>query len=74
MRKQILVMAFLLAVGIDASAQEFTGSIYGRIVDSSNALMPGVSITVEGVAIQDQRTAESEANARLIRAAGIKAD
>ena len=48
MRKHILVIAFLLAVGIDASAQEFTGSIYGRIVDPTNALMPGVSITVEG--------------------------
>ena len=62
MRKQILVIAFLLAVGIDASAQEFTGSIYGRIVDPTNALMPGVSITVEGDAIQGPRTAESEAN------------
>ena len=65
MRKHILVIAFLLAVGaagIDASAQEFTGSIYGRIVDPANALMPGVSITVEGAAIQGQRTAESEAN------------
>src|SRR5262245_22753063 len=62
MQKQILAIVFLLAVGIDASAQEFTGSIYGRIVDPSNALMPGVSITVEGEAIQGQRTAESEAN------------
>jgi hypothetical protein len=62
MRRQILVMAFFLAVGVDASAQEFTGSIYGRIVDPTNALMPGVSITVEGDAIQGKRTAESGAN------------
>jgi hypothetical protein len=62
MRKPILVVAFLLAAGIGPSAQEFTGSIYGRIVDPANALMPGVSITVEGGAIQGQRTAESEAN------------
>src|SRR6187399_3137710 len=62
MRKPILVMAFLLAAGIDASAQEFTGSIYGRIVDPSNAVMPGVSITVEGKATQSRRTVESEAN------------
>ena len=62
MRKHILVIAFLLAAGIDASAQEFTGSIYGRIVDPTNALLPGVSITVEGDAIQGQRTAVSEAN------------
>ena len=62
MRKPVLVIAFLLAVGIDASAQEFTGSIYGRIVDPTRAVMPGVSITVEGTAIQGQRTVESEAN------------
>ena len=62
MRKHILVVAFLLAAGIDASAQEFSGSIYGRIVDPANAIMPGVSITVEGAAIQGQRTVASEAN------------
>ena len=62
MRKHILIITCLLAVGIDASAQEFTGSIYGRIVDPTNALMPGVSITVEGDAIQGQRTVDSEAN------------
>jgi hypothetical protein len=62
MRMHILALAFLLAVGIDASAQEFTGSIYGRIVDPSNALMPGVAITVEGDAIQGQRPAMSDAN------------
>jgi hypothetical protein len=62
MRERILVMAFLVAAGIDASAQEFTGGIYGRIVDPTNALLPGVSITVEGDAIQGRRTAVSEAN------------
>ena len=59
---RILVIALLLAVGLDASAQEFTGSIYGQIVDSTDALLPGVSITVEGAAIQGQRTTASEAN------------
>ena len=65
MRRPILVMAFVLAVGaagIDASAQEVTGSIYGRIVDPTNAVLPGVSITVEGPAIQGRRMAVSEAN------------
>ena len=62
MRKPILVIALLLAVGTNASAQEFTGSIYGRIVDPTDAPLPGVSITVAGVAIQGQRTAVSEAN------------
>ena len=62
MRKHILVVASLLAVGTVASAQEFTGNIYGRIVDPTSALLPGVSITVEGAAIQGQRTVVSEAN------------
>jgi len=58
----VLITACLLAVGSDASAQEFTGGIYGRIVDSSNAPLSGVAITVEGPAIQGQRAAVSEAN------------
>jgi hypothetical protein len=62
MRTQILIVAFLLAIGIDASAQEVAGTIYGRIVDPTNAPLPGVSITVEGDAIQSLKTAESEAN------------
>ena len=62
MRLHILVIACLLTAGVDASAQEFTGSVYGRVVDPSNAPMPGVAITVEGPAIQGRRTAESEAN------------
>ena len=61
MRTHILAAALLLA-GSAASGQEFTGSIYGRIVDPANGLLPGVSITVEGAAIQGPRTAESEAN------------
>ena len=62
MRTQLLALAFALAVCSDAAGQEFTGSIYGRIVDSTNALLPGVSITVEGAAVQGQRTAVSEGN------------
>ena len=62
MRTPILIVAFLLAIGTGASAQEVAGTIYGRIVDPSNAVMPGVTITVEGAAIQVQRKAESEAN------------
>ena len=63
-RGSILIALFVVigAIGIDASAQEFTGSIYGRIVDQSNAAVAGVAITVEGAAIQGPRTAESEAN------------
>ena len=62
MRKPILMIALLLVAGVEASAQEFTGSIFGRVVDPSNAPMPGVAITVEGPAIQGKRTAQSEAN------------
>ena len=62
MRTTILAIAVLLSVASQVSAQEFTGSIYGRIVDPSNAPMSGVVITVEGAAIQGPRTTESEAN------------
>jgi hypothetical protein len=78
MRKHFLVVATLLTLGtvcLDAadskispswesvsSAQEFTGIITGRIVDPANAVMSGVSITVEGAALQGKRTAKSEAN------------
>ena len=54
---------FSWAVGIDASAQEFTGSIYGRIVDPTNAVMPGG--LDHGGRSRDSGpsdTAESEAN------------
>jgi hypothetical protein len=56
------LMALLLTVAIEslaaeapgsslaerrrASAQEVTGNIYGRILDPSNAVMPGVTVTV----------------------------
>ena len=56
------LLALLLTVASGASAQEFTGNIYGRIVDPSNAVMPGVTITVEGPAILFPRKTESEAN------------
>jgi hypothetical protein len=65
MRRHILLIAFLVGLGAavsHASAQEFTGSISGRVVDPANGLLAGVSITVEGNAIQEPRTAESEAN------------
>jgi hypothetical protein len=62
MRERLLAIAVLLAVGIDARAQEFTGTIYGRIVDSTLAPVAGVSITLEGDAIQGRRTVESEAD------------
>jgi hypothetical protein len=60
--KPLLVLAVLLSSALPASAQEFTGGIYGLIVDPSNAPLSGVVITVEGAAIQGPRTAESEAN------------
>lgn len=59
---RILATALLLAAGIDASAQDYRGNIYGRIVDPAKAPITGVSITVEGAAIMGKRTTESEAN------------
>ena len=62
LRRTAALVLIAGAFAADASAQEFTGSISGRILDPSNAPMPGVAITVEGTAIQGQRTVMSEAN------------
>ena len=40
----------LAAASLNASAQDFRGGITGRILDSSNARMPGVTVTATNVA------------------------
>ena len=47
MRTSVLVAAFVLAAGA-AGAQEQTGTLQGRLVDTSGAALPGVTVTVSG--------------------------
>ena len=46
MRRFIHVVLALAAASLTASAQDFRGAITGRVLDSSNARMPGVTVTV----------------------------
>src|ERR1044072_3011541 len=48
--KRFLSVLFALAVTVTASAQDFRGGITGRIVDSQNARLPGVTVTATNVA------------------------
>jgi hypothetical protein len=42
------VFGVLLIFAVDAAAQVQTGSIVGLVTDSSNAVLPGVTITLGG--------------------------
>src|SRR5512132_614998 len=48
MRVRAMVLAFvaLFAVSGAASAQQQTGEIFGKVTDSSGAVLPGVTVTL----------------------------
>ena len=48
---------FFLALALPATAQEFRGSITGKISDSSGAILPGVTITATNVDTGGKTTA-----------------
>jgi hypothetical protein len=58
-RKLYGLLFILLLLTTAAFGQEFTGSITGRVSDSSGAVIPGVTITLSGTTIQGVRTAIS---------------
>ena len=49
MKRFLFVVLALAAASLNASAQDFRGGITGRILDSQNARMPGVTVTVTNV-------------------------
>src|SRR5262245_1305778 len=53
---RIVLMGFLTATAGPALAQRTTGEIIGQTVDESGAVMPGVTITLRGAAIQGAQT------------------
>ena len=60
------VVLFLLACPL--AAQEFSGNINGRVVDSSEAVLPGVQITLSSPAIQGEHaTISVESGSYLFR-------
>jgi hypothetical protein len=50
MRFKVIVLALvaLFATSAMASAQSQTGEIFGKVTDSSNAVLPGVTVTLSG--------------------------
>jgi hypothetical protein len=64
MRLRVTLWALLVCVGIStgsAFAQATTGEIVGRVTDASEAVLPGVSITLTGpTLLEPQTTASSE--------------
>jgi hypothetical protein len=50
MKRFLCVVLALAAASLNASAQDFRGGVTGRILDSQNARMPGVTVTVTNVA------------------------
>ena len=57
MRLRILLTALLLACASTVHAQFDTGLVAGIVRDSSNAGVPGATVTVENEANKDRRTA-----------------
>ena len=54
--------AILLLLACPLAAQEFSGNINGRVADSSEAVLPGVRITLSSSAIQGERATISLEN------------
>lgn len=54
-----VVVVFLALTALPSSAQDFTGTINGRISDTTGATVPGVAVTLSSSAIQGVREAIS---------------
>jgi hypothetical protein len=50
-----LLVAALWLLPVTAIAQQQTGEIFGRVVDKSGAVLPGVSVSVQGAALLQPR-------------------
>lgn len=58
-----LCLALVLLVGADAFAQgRQTGTLRGQAVDSTGAILPGVTVTATAVATDASRTAQTDLN------------
>lgn len=58
--RSALILVVCLAVAIPAAAQGTTGSLTGRVTDSSGAVLPGVTVTLSGPNVQGVRTAQTD--------------
>src|SRR5215211_4440444 len=56
-RAMVLAFAALFAVSTLASAQQQTGEIFGKVTDSSGAVLPGVTVTLTSPVLLQPLTA-----------------
>src|ERR1044071_1929794 len=56
-RTALLPLLFLCSVSVYSFGQRITGTIEGRVMDPSGAVLPGVEITVTSESTQQNRTA-----------------
>src|SRR5687767_10617104 len=62
-----MVAALLIAlVAVSASAQYQTGNIYGRTLSKDGAVLPGVTVTLTGVAAPQTTVSDSQGNFRFL--------
>ena len=53
----VLALVAMFATSAMASAQSQTGEIFGKVTDSSNAVLPGVTVTLSGPSLLQPQTA-----------------
>ena len=63
MRFKVIALALVafLATSVMASAQSQTGEIFGKVTDSSNGVLPGVTVTLSGPSLLQPLTAATGA-------------
>ena len=59
MKKTLIILA-VLAMAVGLTAQVRTGNIYGKITDSENNPLPGVTVTLTGPALAAMNTVTSD--------------
>src|SRR5437016_11626124 len=47
----VLVLLLVVAVAAPAAAQRTTGEIFGKVVDESGSILPGVTVTLRGAGV-----------------------
>jgi hypothetical protein len=68
MKRCFVVLVAILATSIGLSAQDFRGGLTGRVVDSSGARLPGVTVTATNVAtnVASTTTTNSEGDFQIL--------
>ena len=63
----LLAAALLLVMASGVGAQEFRATVRGQVVDSSQAALPGATVTVRNQETGEVATATSNNQGRLLR-------